>query len=283
MSLCRVLTVTSPRLGALLERYIGLPLADRLAVCPNGAEFPAAGRAPEPPRGLIFTSSDALALTTAAGEFVDAVAAFTRRHRLPVYCCGQPLARLSAAWPTMIYLGLVPYWHYHALLATLPPMLGVAPLETAADPETLDFINGKSDIKLAEFAGHGHPGVYSLAPPYADTDLAAGRLVANRRDAWEEGLEFMLREGWRRLADEQAAVKEKRHMDRLARECWLPALTRVRLPAPLSGRDLKAGLGRLRRAANTLRHILYTQDSHTMKRVQARLPAWLLKLARRWY
>jgi hypothetical protein len=107
--------------------------------------------------------------------------------------------------------------------------------------------------------------------------------VENSREAWEQALEETLREGWRRLADEQQAVHTLRHMDVVARECWLPALMRVRLPRPLSGRELKAPLGGLRKLKNALRYVVYSQDYLAMKRLQDSLPAWLLNLARRFY
>ncbi|MBM4284600.1 MAG: hypothetical protein FJ128_05050 [Deltaproteobacteria bacterium] len=281
--LCGVLAVTSARLAALLERYAGVSLEGRVAVCPNGGEFQEGLRAPAPPRGLLFTSSDALALTSSAAPVLSAVGAFARRHRLPIYCFGWRPEALRAHWPDPVYLGLVPYWHYQALLASLPACVGIAPLETAADPETLDFINGKSDVKMVEFGGHGHPAVYSQAPPYADTDLAAGMLAPNTREAWEEALEEVLREGWRRSAEEQARVRQQRHMNRIARECWHPALARVRLPRPMRGARLKPARGLLGLAGSALRHLVYQQDYRAMKRLQARLPDWVRNLARRWY
>ncbi len=52
---------------------------------------------------------------------------------------------------------------YHSALAGPPALLGIAPLETEGDPDTVEFVSGKSDVKMAEYGGFGHPAVYSAA------------------------------------------------------------------------------------------------------------------------
>ncbi|OGM17674.1 hypothetical protein A2V61_04190, partial [Candidatus Woesebacteria bacterium RBG_19FT_COMBO_47_8] len=185
----RLLTVTSNRLVSLLEKYTQAPLAQKSLVCPNACEFPQAIRKPAKPGGMILAFSESFPLTNSYDPVMGAVAEFSERRGLPVYYFGKETEKVRARFRRLTSLGLVPYWHYHALLAALPPMIGLAPLETKADPETLDFISGKSDIKMLEFGGHGHPGVYSNAPPYVDTDLQAGVVVDNTFAAWREGLD----------------------------------------------------------------------------------------------
>src|SRR4030042_6182623 len=149
----RLLTLPSNRLVRLLEKYTQAPLAQKSLVCPNACEFPGAIRKPAKVAGLILTSSDNLPLTLSYNPVMAAVAEFSERRGLPVYYFGKETEKVRARFRRLTSLGLVPYWHYHALLAALPPMIGLAPLETKADPETLDFISGKSDIKMLEFGG----------------------------------------------------------------------------------------------------------------------------------
>jgi hypothetical protein len=149
-------------------------------------------------------------------------------------------------------------------------MIGVAPLETQADQATLDFISGKSDLKMTELGGFGHPGVYSQAPPFLDTDLQTGVLVANTEHNWLDGLEFIYRQGWRQIATEQRHIIQLRHMDRLTRECWSMAIEPVILEHPLSGKALKQGLP-------------LTADDIvvTIKRIKAKIPKPVTKLAKK--
>jgi hypothetical protein len=236
---CEVLTVTSQRLCSLLERYAQLPLAAKARVCPNGFEFSRSLRVPQVPAGILWASSDAAALTSSQEPVVKAIARFAQTHDLTIYSSGLLNDEIKGAFRKVIDLGQVAYWHHKAVLASLPAMIGVAPLETQADGETLDFINGKSDVKMVEFGGLGHPGVYSQAPPYEDTDLQAGVLAANTEAAWLDGLEAIFRQGWRQTAQEQRDIIELRQMDRLTRECWSRALEPVILERPLSGKELK--------------------------------------------
>ena len=236
---CEVLTVTSQRLCSLLERYTQLPLAEKTVVCPNGFEFSRSLRPPQVPAGIWWTSSDAAALTTSRETVVKAIARFARKNDLTLYSSGLLDDEIKSAFGKIIDLGMVSYWHHKAVAASLPAMIGVAPLETQADRDTLDFISGKSDVKMVEFGGFGHPGVYSQAPPYADTDLETGVLVENTEDAWLDGLEVIFRQGWQQTAKEQKHIIQLRHMDRLTRECWSQAIDPVILARPISGKELK--------------------------------------------
>ncbi len=127
---CRVLTSTSHRLVNLLERYCGQRLMRKTLICPNGGEFPSATRSPARPTGIIWTSSDHVPLTTSEHAVASAVRTFAERHNLPVYCIGSTISSIGQEFPNAVNLGTISFWHYRSLLASLPGMIGVAPLET---------------------------------------------------------------------------------------------------------------------------------------------------------
>ena len=155
---CRRLTVTSMRLARLLEKYTQAPLTQKSLACPNAFEFPQAARKPAKPAGIILASSDNLPFINSRKAIIEALVGFTEKHHLPVYLFGREMQMVSRL-RRVTDSGLVPYWHYHMLLAAWPPMIGIAPLETEADQETLDFFSGKTDVKMLEFGGFGHPSV----------------------------------------------------------------------------------------------------------------------------
>ncbi len=117
--------------------------------------------------------------------------------------------------------------------------IGIAPLETEADPQTLDFVAGKSDLKMLLFAGYGHPGVYSTAPPYTDSPLNAHlSLTGNSYAEWRESLDFQFREGWKTVPSAATYIQQSRNSDTVARESWAPALESCLLPNPVKGKEL---------------------------------------------
>jgi len=246
LSRCKVLTVTTERLGGLLEVYSQSSLAAKTFVCPNGFEYPYSLRVPKIPEGLWWASSDYAALTSSREPILKAISEFAKENDLIMYCSGVLDEDIKSAFAKIIDLGMVSYWHHKTILASLPAMIGVAPLETHADQATLDFINGKSDLKMTEFGGFGHSGVYSQALPYVDTELQTGVLVENTQKAWAEGLEYIYRQGWQKAQEEQKRIIAHRHMDRLVRECWWPAIGQVLLDHPISGRELKLGMPKLK-------------------------------------
>ncbi|MCP4667502.1 MAG: hypothetical protein GY849_14165, partial [Deltaproteobacteria bacterium] len=194
---------------------------------------------PQVPEGLIWSSSDYAALIDSKDLVMNAIAEFSEKYDLPIYYFGYLDNDITSRLKSPVDLGMVSFWHHKALLASLPPLIGVAPLETTCPKEDLDFINAKSDVKMVEFGGFGHPSVYSSAPPFKDTDLKCGVLVENEEKAWFDGLELMYREGWRHLDSEQAEIIQRRHMSKIAAECWHEAISRARLNKPLIGKDIK--------------------------------------------
>ncbi|MGO9121796.1 MAG: hypothetical protein ACLQPD_29815 [Desulfomonilaceae bacterium] len=278
---CRVLVVTSIRLGRLLERYVGVPLSDKIVVCPNALEFPAGLKPPAPPKGMLLTSSGAMALVESQAEILSAIAHFSEQHHLPIHYFGPKNRLIESYFPTMSAFGLVGFWQYHTILTSLPPMIGLAPLETQADEATIDFINGKSDIKMLDFGGLGHPGVYSKAAPYVDTDIHTGLVVDNRAEDWRAALEEIYSHLWKSLDAEQAEIMKSRNMDRVAEGHWLEALRKSRLPNLLTGRDIRFSSRPIYFFINAAKHMVFSQDNIFLKRLQERIPAPLMRALRR--
>lgn len=253
---CRTLGVTSERLTRALERRLGLPLAAKARLLPNASPLcEPCFRPPAKPRGVFLTSSDLPALTASSRAVFDAVETFSVRRGLPVFTAGS----FPAPFANRRDLGVMDYWRHKHFLACGPRLIGAAPLETRADPDTLEFIACKSDVKIAEYAGAGHTGVYSLSPPYAESDLEGGALVENTRQAWLEALETQYDTGWRQGPDLARAVWERRNAPLVAERNWLPALESVRLESPLDARVAQralAGQGSARGGGEPLHHRL---------------------------
>ena len=239
----RVVTVPSQRLAGLLAARAGADLGAKAIVCPNAARFAGlAPREPRQPEAMVLTQGHRLALTESAEEVLTAIADVAGRHALPICSFGPPLA-VGLAAPDRILRGVVESGklslaEYHGVLADLPPMLAVAPLETHGDAATVEFVAGKSDVKMVDYGGFGHPGVYSDAAPYAESDLHCGRLAANTHDAWTAAMEQMLADGWRAARDEQLAVTARRDIDAIAETCWAPAIAAARLESAIEVREL---------------------------------------------
>ena len=278
---CKVLTVSSMRLGRLLEAYTGAALAHKIVVCPNALEFPPGSKTPMRPSGLIVTSSESLALSESLSEVFNGVADFVKRQDLPVYYFGPRNDFIHTTFPKSASFGLITFWHYHAILASLPPMIGLAPLETQGDQSTLDFVSGKSDIKMVDFGGSGHPSVYSKAAPYVDTDLKAGLTVENRAQDWRYALEEIHSDLWRNLDAEQREIVRLRDMDRIASGSWLGALNRAKLPERLSGRDIRFSSCSVSFFTAAAKHMVFSQDHIFLKRLQERMPPLTMRALRK--
>jgi glycosyltransferase involved in cell wall biosynthesis len=238
LSLARALTVPNPRLIRMLEKYSGLRLGHKAFVTPNSLPFPSGTARAQQPSQLLWIQSDIAALGDSREAVVRAVEDFSRRNKLPVLLIGRTVID-NPRFTYQKILGQIPFDENLRLLANSSTSIGIAPLETSADEETLDFISGKSDLKLLLFAGYGHPGVYSSAPPYEDSPLRqAGILVGNTYAEWTEALDYQYREGWRHIAAEAANIRERRASDRVALESWIPALEAGRLADPVRGTTL---------------------------------------------
>lgn len=278
---CSVLTVSSARLAEIIRRHVQTPIMQKAVTCPNGFEFPALRRVPAQPKGMILASSDHLALTESKESVMRALADFAKRRRLPVYYLGDQTDTITSWFESAVCLGRASYFHYHALLASLPPMIGIAPLETMADQDTLEFISGKSDIKMVDFGGSGHPSVYSGAPPYIDTDLKTGIVVDNTTEAWSNGLNSIYENLWKNLDAEQDQVIRLRHMNRITRERWYNAVAKARLPERIKAAELKFSSRRFMFFVEAAKHMVISQDHMLLNRIAKRMPGPLLRLAKR--
>ncbi len=258
LSAARVVTVTSARLGGLLARRSGLDVTGKLVVCPNAAAFPSERRAePQKPTAMLLTQGHRLALAQSAEEVLAAIGDFSARHRLPICYFGPPLEQLSSVAARIlrgvVAAGEMPPDRYHAMLAAMPAMLAAAPLETRGDPDTLEFVAGKSDVKMVEYGGFGHPAVYSNAPPYADSDLKCGRLAANTYESWSDAMEQIWDSTWRLAGEEQTAVRERRDIWRVAERHWAAALDAALLDDPVESRDIARSVGRVAARVRSVR------------------------------
>jgi len=273
---CRALAVPSRRLIALLEKYSGLALQSKTFLCPNGFEFSDTRRRPQVPQGLLWTSSDYLALTRSKETVIKAIDQFSQKMDLPVLAFGYFNKEVKPQIKNLVDLGPLNFWHHKTILSSLPSMIGVAPLETTGNPEDMDFIHSKSDLKMVEFGGMGHPGVYSEALPYQETDLQTGLLVPNTEGSWLEALTVVYEKKWRDASTEQERIIELRHMNRIAEENWLPALKGVQQEGSISVRDI-----RIPRFSKTGIWALY-QRSEFWQGVKDKLPRPVRQLSKKW-
>ncbi len=238
---CAVLSCATLRLCGLLARGSAAWLAGKAVVTPNLAHGAPPGRAPGPPRAVVWASSDKPALTGSRTEVERAVRDFCLAHRLRLVCLGAPPPPVLAESAVEIeHVGLLSYADYLDRLRALSPGILVCPLETGADAQTQAFVDGKSDVKVIEALLTGLVGVFSRAHPYTDSDLALPILCENTYAAWLDGLERARQE----CASPSAALPwpEHRAAELLGPAPWAEALARGRLAAPLRLGEVLAGV-----------------------------------------
>ncbi len=229
---CAVLTTSTDRLAGLLQREAHTLLLDRAVTCRNLAAEQPPEVAPGEPRCVMWSQSDTPALAGDYLEVVRAVRDFCAANRLRLVCIGAPPPPLIAESGVEVeHIGLLPYPAYLAQLRALAPGILVAPLETNADPATMAFVEGKSDIKMLEALVTGLVGVFSDAAAYRDSDLPPPILCRNEYAAWFKGLDRarrLCREGQprQRLPDYRIAAG-------LGLQSWSQAVMRARLRYPL--------------------------------------------------
>lgn len=235
---CAVLTTSTDRLTGLLQREAHTLLLDRAVTCRNLAAEQPPEVAPGEPRCLVWAQSDTPALAGDYLEVVRAVRDFCAANGLRLVCIGAPPPPLIAESGVEVeHIGLLPYHAYLAQLRALAPGILVAPLETNADPATMAFVEGKSDIKMLEALATGLVGVFSDAVAYRDSDLPAPILCRNEYGAWFKGLDRarrLCREGQprQRLPDHRIAAG-------LGLQGWSQAVARARLRHPLRLSELR--------------------------------------------
>jgi len=237
---CAVLSCSTPRLGQLLQDPAMQHLVGKVVVTPNLTRDEPARRPVGKPRCLVWASTDTPALTQSRLPFIKAVRDFCLARQLKLVCIGSTPPDLLAESPVEIdHIARIPYDSYLNLLRSFAPAIIACPLETAADPATLDFINGKSDIKLLESISAGLVGVFSRAPPYTDSNLPEPILCENAYVGWFEGLEA----AWLacQRPEPPPALPPERHV-RLGVRPWLEAISRGRLRQKLRLSDVTDNL-----------------------------------------
>ena len=238
---CSILSVTSSRLAELLESVLQCDCVSKCRTTPNGLLFPrslpnlGSGTA----QAMVWTSSDFAALDQSKEVVLEACASFCRDKNLPVYLFGQFSKELLKEFSSIRAFGMIDFYHHKQILDRFGGrVFGVAPLETNADQSTLDFIAGKSDLKMVEYGGYGIETVYSASPPYLETDLMNRHIVSNTYDEWR----IALQSAYERPVIPRNTVREireKRDISRISLECWLPLLVEARREKPLELKELQ--------------------------------------------
>ena len=230
---CAVLSCATPLLFSLLQQRAGMRLAAKAVVTPNLAQGVPRAWAPGPPNAVVWASSDQPALTGSRVEVERAVRDFCLAHGLRLVCMGAaPPAVLAESAVEIEHIGLVSHTEYLDRLRALSPAILVCPLETGAEAQTQDFVDGKSDVKMIEARLTGLAGVFSDAAPYRNSDLPGSILCENTHASWLAGLEQA------RLAclhpQPPLPWPERRDTTLLGPLPWAEALVQARLPCALT-------------------------------------------------
>ncbi len=242
---CTVLSCSTARLAQLVQKATAEFVIDKAVVTPNLIREQIGPRKPGAARAVVWCSTDTPALTQSRIPVLKAIRDFCLAYELKLVCIGaSPADLLTESGIEIEHVTAMPYGEYLFFLRSLSPAILVCPLETDADPATLDFVNAKSDIKILEALTTGLIGVFSRAPPYQDTDLPTSILCENNYKAWFEGLMA----AWQMSAQTIGAgsVPDRRIAGSLGAEPWREALGRAAMTEPLPYQDFESALMLLR-------------------------------------
>lgn len=232
---------STPRLAHSLDARVG-NLLGKTFVVPNSIRFPAPelSKPITRPGGILWVSSDNPPIFSEQRKaVVAAIADFAEQHGLPIYVVGRA-DRAFDATVNLRHLGEMDFSHYLRFLDHEPILLAVSPVQTIADQHMMEFINAKSDIKMVEYGGFGHIGVYSNTPFYLESDLDAGIVTANNYDAWRNALETAYEQDYLRMGERARLIRQKRDCQFVAREMWLPAILNAVVPGGIRFADIRA-------------------------------------------
>ena len=239
---CFLLSVTSARLSNLIKEYTGTDCLKKFRVTPNCITFPSStpqfreGKA----EALIWTSSDFAALGDSRDEIMEACVAFCRDKNLPLFLFGRFSEELSSKFSQIRNFGMTNFLVHKQILDQLyGKAIAVAPLETKADKQTLDFISGKSDLKMVEYGGFGIEAIYSNSPPYAESDLMSRHLAENNFEEWKTSLES----AYERPAIPTQTIldiKEKRNASTVSVQTWLQIFLESQRNEPITVSDIES-------------------------------------------
>lgn len=225
ISNAKSISVTSKRLDRLLKKYSKNLGKYETFVVENGlfidSSIPAQNNKVE---AILWTSSDIAALTETKQNVISAVNDFSIKYNLPIFCFGRFPNTILEMLNNKKYFGKIDFHLHKQILRNLSGRaISISPLETSADPETLDFISGKSDLKMVEYGGCGINGVYSKSPPYTESSLLEEIIVKNTYKDWFSGLESALSKP-SLTSDQVSKLVTKRSIDIIATDKWMPAI-----------------------------------------------------------
>lgn len=239
---CSLLSVTSTRLSNLIKEYTGIECLNKTRVTPNCITFPSStpqfleGRA----EALIWTSSDFAALGNSKDGIMEACVEFAREKNLPLFLFGRFSKELSSKFSQIRNFGMTNFLVHKQILDQLyGKAIAVAPLETKADKQTLDFISGKSDLKMVEYGGFGIEAIYSNSPPYADSDLMSRHLVENNFEEWKTALESAF-ERPSIPSETILSIREKRNASTISVKTWLQIFLESQRSEPITVSDIES-------------------------------------------
>jgi hypothetical protein len=207
-------------------------------VTPNLAELVDAPASAGDPAMLLLALSGHLPLTASHDAFICGVSRFLERRSLPLLHVGPPLTDLSALGLNARSTGYLDYFTYRETIRR-QNAIAIAPLEGRGDPDTQDFVRGKSDVKMVEFGSLGVPALYADVEPYRETELCCGPLAdMGDESAIEEGLERVFRTAGEIKHKAEASVREHRLAIRRTAGSWFKAIEAGRLASPVALADL---------------------------------------------
>ena len=239
---CTFLSVTSERLSCLISEYTGIVCKQKSRITPNCLVFPKGfnssltGKA----EAMIWTSSDYAALTESKSEITEACVSLCREKKIPLFLFGRFSSQLRSKFPNLRNFGMINFLVHKQMLDEFNgKVIAVAPLESRSNKQTLDFIAGKSDLKMVEYGGHGIETIYSDSPPYRESDLLNRYLVGNNFQEWKTALEQAY-ENPSLPMEKIADIREKRDAMVVSMQNWLPMLIESTRSSPISILELEA-------------------------------------------
>lgn len=235
---CTLLSVTSDRLSSLISEYTGVECKKKSRVTPNCLVYPKSlnNSTVGNVEALIWTSSDFAALTQSKEEVTEACVSFCRDKKIPLFLFGEFSSDLADNFPKIRNFGMTNFLMHKQMLEEFSgKAIAVAPLETNANKETIDFIAGKSDLKMVEYGGFGIEAIYSKSPPYYESDLVNRYLAGNNFDEWRASLDLAYESPCIPMS-KILEIREKRDASFISMQAWFPLFLECRRkkPIPLS-------------------------------------------------
>ena len=228
------ISVTSKRLESLLKKYSKNLGKYETHIVENGlyidAGIPDQNKKVQ---AILWTSSDIAALSENKHNVISAVNDFSIKYNLPIFCFGKFPNTILDALNLRRPFGSIDFNLHKQILRKLSGRaISISPLETSADQETLDFISGKSDLKMVEYGGCSINGVYSKSPPYSESGLLKETIVENTYNEWFTGLEGAYSNPCL-SRDQVSNIVTERSIDKIATDKWMPAILNSELSKAL--------------------------------------------------